>query len=302
MIVGAIDIGSTSTRLLITDGQADRVRRTTITGLGQGLGDAGAVDAERAAATLDCLGGYRRLLDEHGAEAVRAVATSSLRRADDGGDLLARAADVLGVRPEVIDGEEEGRLGFIGATARLDADRGPFVVVDLGGGSCEFSVADRAADRIDVFSAEFGAARLTERWIEHDPPRPEELTACLSVVEAHLDDVRRELPAVLDAPTWLGLAGTFCTFAAVDIGLEPYDRDQVNGFVLTRAAAEDVFRTLVTEPLVDRLTNPGLPPERATVIVGGACAVVAIMRFFALDEITVSDDDLLDGIARGLLG
>jgi exopolyphosphatase/guanosine-5'-triphosphate,3'-diphosphate pyrophosphatase len=292
--VAAVDIGSTSIRLLISDGGPDLERVTTVTRLGDGVGDRGALDPGRVEATLSVLGDFRSLLDRHGVERTRAVATSGLRRARNGDDFLDRAADVLGVRPEVIGGEEEGRLSFTGATARLDPARAPFVVFDLGGGSCEFVVDG------GTHSAEFGAARLTERWLAHDPPRPEELSACLSVVEAHLEDVRRELPAVTEAETWVGVGGTITTLAAVEIGLEPYDRDRINGFALTRAAAEDVYRTLVTEPLADRLHNPGLPADRAEVILGGACAVVAIMRFFALDELIISDAGLLDGVAAGL--
>jgi exopolyphosphatase/guanosine-5'-triphosphate,3'-diphosphate pyrophosphatase len=292
--LAAVDIGSTSTRLLVSAGREDLERVTTVTRLGDGVGDRGALDPARADDTLAALVEFRRLLDTHGVTRVRAVATSSLRRASDGDHFLDRAAEILGVRPDVIGGEEEGRLSFAGATARLDPDRGPFVVVDLGGGSCEFVVED------GTYSAEFGAARLTERWLRHDPPRPEELSACLSVIESHLEDVRRELPDVAEARTWVGLGGTITTFAAVEIGLEPYDRDRVNGFAMPRAAAEDVYRTLVTEPLADRLHNPGLPVDRAEVILGGACAVVAIMRVFGLDELVVSDDGLLDGVVAGL--
>ncbi|MEA3216346.1 MAG: exopolyphosphatase / guanosine-5-triphosphate,3-diphosphate pyrophosphatase [Acidimicrobiia bacterium] len=292
--VAAIDIGSTSVRLLIADGQSELERRTTITRLADGIDRRGSVDDQRAEATLDTLRSYREMLRAHGVERVRAIATSVLRRARDGEAFLDRVAEVLGVRPGVVSGEEEGRLAFAGATARLGADRGPFVVVDLGGGSCEFTTVE------GVFSAEFGAARLTERWVCHDPPQPEELVACLSVVEAHLDDVRRELPEVDEAKTWIGVGGTFCTFGAVDIGLEPYDRQRVNGYALSKDAAEDVYRTLVTESLEERVENPGLPADRAQVIVGGACAVVEIMRFFALDEIIISDDDLLDGLVAGL--
>jgi exopolyphosphatase / guanosine-5'-triphosphate,3'-diphosphate pyrophosphatase len=293
----AVDIGSTSTRLLVvgSDDQ-DRERVTTVTRLGDGVGDRGALDPARTRDTLAALGDFRQRLDRHGVERTRAVATSSLRRASDGDAFLDQAADVLGVRPEVIGGEEEGRLSFVGATARLDPAQGPFVVIDLGGGSCEFVVEEA------TYSAEFGAARLTERWLRHDPPRPEELTSCLSVIETHLEDVRRELVPVGEANTWVGLGGTITTFAAVELGLEPYDRNRINGFALGRAAAEDVYRTLVTEPLADRLHNPGLPADRAEVILGGACAVVAIMRFFALGELVISDAGLLDGVVAGLVG
>ena len=301
MIVAAVDIGSTSTRFLVTDGRGDLHRQATVTGLGRGLDERGTLADQAVAATLAVLAEAAEAAACHGAAVVHAVATSGLRRALDAERFLDRAAEVLGVRPEIIDGAAEGQLAFAGATGRLDPALGPFVVVDLGGGSCEFAVG--SAGRCDgVFSAEFGAARLTETYIEHDPPRPEELVACLSIVEAHLEDVRQALPGVADARTWVGVAGTFNTFAAVDLGLAEYQRQLVNGFELTKVAAEDVYRTLVTERFADRIHNPGLSRDRAEVIVGGACAVVAIFRGFGLDRMMISDDDALDGLAARLLG
>lgn len=296
-LVGVVDIGSTSTRLLVTDGRHERERSTVVTGLGDGLGATGRLAPDGVAATLGRLEDVAARLATHGVEPARltVVATSALRRAGDAAAFLDRAAAVLGVRPRVLDGDEEARLAYRGATAGRDPAGGPFAVVDLGGGSCEF------ATDADQCSVEFGAARLTADWISHDPPRPEELVACLSIVEAHLDDVRRRLEDLADARTWLALAGTFQTFAAVELGLATYDRALVDGFVLSRAAAEDVYRTLVMEPLADRVHNPGLPRERAEVIVGGACAVVEILRFFDLDEVVVSEADLLDGAAAALL-
>lgn len=300
MIVAVVDIGSTTTRFLVTDGHKDLLRHSTITGLGKGLGPGGLLGPAGVDATLGVLAQAAAAAASHGAQRVCAVATSGLRRARDAEQFLDRAAAVLGVRPEVIDGNEEGHLAFAGATARLDPELGPFVVVDLGGGSCEFSIGS-AGQCEGVYSAEFGAARLTEQYVAHDPPQPEELVACLSIVEAHLEDVRQALPAVADARTWVGVAGTFCTFAAVELGLVDYQRDRVNGFELSRAAAEDVYRTLVMEPLADRVHNPGLSVERAEVIVGGACAVVAMLRGFGLERLLISDDDLLDGLAARLL-
>jgi exopolyphosphatase/guanosine-5'-triphosphate,3'-diphosphate pyrophosphatase len=199
---------------------------------------------------------------------------------------------------ETVSGEEEGRLAFAGATARQPPGLAPFVTVDLGGGSTEFAVGTSSCEA--VVSAPFGATMLTERYLPSDPPRPEELVAALSIAEAHLDDVARAVPAIPEAMTFLGLGGTFTTIAAVEIGLAQYDRSRVNGFRLDRAAAEDVYRTLVTERLADRLQNPGLPPERGGTIVGGACAVVAIMRYFGLDAVVISDNDLLDGLIGDL--
>src|SRR5207249_12327360 len=120
--------------------------------------------------------------------------------------------------------------------------------------------------------------------LHHDPPEPEELSAAISVAEAYLDDVVREIPAVKDARRLVGLAGTITTVAAVEIGLAEYDRDKIHHFVLTRAAAEDVFRTLATESRADRVHNPGLEEARADVIVGGAAILVTVTRFHDFDE------------------
>ncbi len=147
-----------------------------------------------------------------------------------------------------------------------------------------------------------GCVRFTEKYLEHDPPRPEELVAALSVAEAYVDDVPQAIPQVGEARTFVGLAGTVTTAAAVEIGLTAYDRDRIHHFVLTKAAVEDVFRTLATEARADRLHNPGLEEARADVIVGGMCVLVTIMRRLGLEECLVSEADILDGLARSLLG
>jgi exopolyphosphatase/guanosine-5'-triphosphate,3'-diphosphate pyrophosphatase len=141
-----------------------------------------------------------------------------------------------------------------------------------------------------------GCVRFTETYIEHDPPRPEELVMCLSLAETFIDEVRREHPAIAEARTFVGLAGTVSTAAAVEIGLEQYDREQIHHFVLTREAVEDVFRTLATESRADRIHNPGLEEARADVIVGGMCVLVQLMRQLDLGHCLVSESDILDGL------
>jgi exopolyphosphatase/guanosine-5'-triphosphate,3'-diphosphate pyrophosphatase len=150
-------------------------------------------------------------------------------------------------------------------------------------------------------SVDIGCVRLTERFLHGDPPRPEELSQALSVVHDYLDDVEREIPAVNDAVRLVGLAGTVTTVAAVEIGLSTYDRDRIHHFLLTRAAAEDVFRTLATEKRADRIHNPGLEEARADVIVGGCCVLVGVMRHFGFETCLVSEADILDGLAVSLL-
>ena len=150
-------------------------------------------------------------------------------------------------------------------------------------------------------SVDVGCVRITERYLHSDPPSPLELSQAITVMHAHLRDVKRELPAVVEARRLVGLAGTVTTMAAVEIGLPVYDRDRIHHFVLTREAAEDVFRTLATESRADRAHNPGLEEARADVIVGGAAILVAVMRHFDLDECLVSESDILDGLLDSVL-
>lgn len=294
MRVAAVDIGTNSVRMLLRDGDAELARTAVITRLGQGVHTAGRLADGAVARTLDELTRLRAILDEHDVHRVRAVATSAVRDAADGDAFLDRAAAILGTRPVLLSGEEEGRLTFVGATAPLDPARGPFLVVDIGGGSTEFIVG---TDRLDgVRSVDIGCVRLTEAHLHHDPPLPEELANAIGLAADHLEDVRRELPLVDEARTLVGVAGTITTVAAVELGLAVYDRARVHHLELDRAAVEDVFRTLATEPLADRVHNPGLQPERADVIVGGLCILVAIMRGLEAPSLLVSETDLLDGI------
>ena len=287
--VAAIDIGTNSTRLLVGD-----ERRTVITRLGRGVDRTGRLDEGAVTRTIDVLRDYAAVISDAGASQVRVVATSAARDAANREDFFTAAAEVLGVRPEVLTGEEEGRLAFLGAISDLDTADGPFLVFDIGGGSTEFVVGGDRADQ--VLSVDTGSVRLTEQWLHSDPPTAEELSMAVSVVRAYLDDVTREMPATRSAACLVGLAGTVTTIAAVELG--GYDRDRVHHFRLSRNAAEDVFRTLATEPLADRRANPGLEADRADVIVGGCCILVAIMRHFDVDSILVSESDLLDGIVR----
>ena len=303
-VVAAVDCGTHSTRLLVArarpDGSLETLERLmTVTRLGAGVGRTGRLDPASVERTLEVLRRYRDVLGVHGVEAVRATATSAARDAANREDLLSPASEVLGAPIELLTGEEEGRLSFLGATAELDPADGPFLVFDIGGGSTEYAVGTTEAE--GVVTVDIGCVRLTEAYLEHDPPTAVELSSAISVVQAHLEDVSRELPDAKAAQTAVGLAGTVSTVAAVEIGLATYDRDRIHHFRLTRAAAEDVFRTLATEPLADRVLNPGLERERADVIVGGCCVLVATMRFFDLDEILVSEADILDGLARSLL-
>ncbi len=299
--VAAVDCGTNSTRLLVTDGPGrTRQRLMTITRLGEGVGRTGRLQPEAIDRTLEALRGYRKVLDDHAVTDLRASATSAARDAANRDDFLDGAEAVLGTRPELLSGAEEARLSFAGAVADLDPADGPFLVVDIGGGSTEFAVGGREAT--GALSIDVGCVRMTELYLHHDPPTPTELSQLLSVVRSHLDDVARELPEASTAPCLVGLAGTVTTVAAVELGLAAYDPERIHHFPLTRAAAEDVFRTLATEPRAARIHNPGLEEARADVIVAGAAILVAVLRYFDADACLVSEADILDGLAAGLLG
>jgi exopolyphosphatase/guanosine-5'-triphosphate,3'-diphosphate pyrophosphatase len=303
--VAAIDCGTNSTRLLVVGPKGDTLERLMrITRLGQGVDRTKALAPEAIERTVEVLREYRGVMDRLGVERGRLIATSAARDATNREDFLAAAEAATGVRPELLDGGAEGRLSFAGATAALPSDDGPFLVVDIGGGSTEFALGPDPLcphEVTGVVSIDVGCVRITERFLHGDPPRPEELSQALSVVHDYLDDVRRELPGVDDAARLVGLAGTVTTVAAVEIGLPAYDANRIHHFLLRRAAVEDVFRTLATERRSDRVHNPGLEEARVDVIVGGCIVLVAIMRHFDFGECLVSEADILDGLAATLL-
>ncbi len=265
-----------------------------ITRLGRGVDATSRLDPAAIEQTVQVLREYRQVMDNHGVEQARVTATSAARDAANRDDFFDAAEAAIGTRPELLGGVEEGRLSFLGATSGLDPAEGPFLVVDIGGGSTEFALGTTESD--EVVSVDMGCVRVTERFLKADPPDPVELSQAISVVHAHLDDVEREAPAAKGARRLVGLAGTVTTVAAVELGLADYRPERIHHFVLTRAAAEDVFRTLATENRADRVHNPGLEEARADVIVGGAAILVTVMRHFGFEECLVSEADILDGL------
>ena len=203
------------------------------------------------------------------------------------------------MRPELVSGEEEARLAYRGCTSHVDVDKNGHLIIDIGGGSTELIVGTTQLSR--AHSIDVGAVRMTERHLQHDPPLPEELLNAIGEVQDLFDDVVRANPSITHVRQIIGTAGTIVTIAAVELGQQVFDADELHGFRLTREAIEDVFRTLATEPLIDRIHNPGLPRDRADVIVGGCCVLVALMRTLDADELIVSTNNILDGVCAELL-
>ena len=293
-IYAGIDCGTNSTRLIIGDGSETFEREMTITGLGRGVDATGRLSDEGIERVRAALEKYKAIMDGYDIAGLRMTATSAARDAANRDTFFDISEQTVGVRPELISGHEEAELSFMGATAELDPADGPFLVFDIGGGSTEFAVGSSRME--GGISTDMGSVRFSEKYVESDPPLPEELVACLSVAEAHLDDVAREVPMALGARQLVGLAGTVSTAAAVEIGLVEYDRSQVHHFRLTREAIEDVYRTLVTEPREARKFNPGLEPGRVDTIVGGMCILARIVRYFGAEDVLVSESDILDGL------
>jgi exopolyphosphatase / guanosine-5'-triphosphate,3'-diphosphate pyrophosphatase len=299
-VAAAVDIGTNACRLLITDDRAVLDRRAVITRLGQDLAGSGRLSRAGAERTLAALREYGAILKDRRVTRARAVATAAGRAAADLDEFFVDAEQALGVSPEVITADLEARLTFRGAVASLPATEGPFLVVDVGGGSTELVFGGGEPDQI--ISLDLGSEHLSAAELPSDPPRPEELSNAISIVHDHIDEALRAMPGAAEARTIVGVGGTVTTIAAVELG-QPAGGgpdDPTHHFFLTRDAAEDVFRTLAQEPLADRVHNPGLPPERAGIIVGGCCIVVGFLRRLPASGLLVSVHDLLDGIVAEL--
>jgi exopolyphosphatase/guanosine-5'-triphosphate,3'-diphosphate pyrophosphatase len=301
--VAAIDCGTNSTRLLIAGpGGQTLERRMRITRLGQGVDRDRRLDPAAIERTVSVLRQFRADMDGHGVQRARVAATSAARDASNRDDFFAAAAEAVGVWPELLGGEEEGRLSFRGATAELDRAGAPWLVADIGGGSTELIVgSDPNAKPAAVISLDIGCVRISERFLRSDPPGGTELAAARSWVADLLRDVSARAPAFDAAGTLVGLAGTVASLAAIDQGLETYDRSRVHHYLLTREAIDRILATLAAEPTRARRRRPGVEPDRADVIVGGTVVLAELMRHFDFDVCLTSEADILDGLVSTLL-
>ncbi|MGA1239171.1 MAG: hypothetical protein ACO3XZ_00345 [Ilumatobacteraceae bacterium] len=297
-VFAAIDIGSNSTNLLIVDQSGKTLERVVrSTRLGANLATTGALSADAFRRTLDCLSEYESLIKQHNVSHRRTVATAACRAANNTNQFFAEVKKISGTEPELISGEIEGALSFVGATSALD-EKMSTLVIDIGGASTELMVGTETLDF--AVSIPFGAVSITEAELHRDPPRPEELTNAISLVSDAVDDIAHNYPLIGHVDRVVGVAGTIVTVAAVEVGQKTFDPSALHKLKLSREAIEDVFRTLATEPLSDRVFNPGLPRDRADIIVGGCCVLVAVMRRLQISELIVSQYNLLDGLISEL--
>jgi exopolyphosphatase/guanosine-5'-triphosphate,3'-diphosphate pyrophosphatase len=295
--VAAIDCGTNSLRLLITEQGRDLVREMRIVRLGHGVDRTGRLDPAALERTRSALADYKRLIDGHGVTRVRMVATSATRDAENAGDFHDMVLATLGRPAEVITGEQEAALSFAGAVAGLPHDdHRSYLVVDIGGGSTEFV---RGTERVErSMSVDVGCVRMTERHLRSDPPSPVELDAAVG-------DISRAVGTALSyvdgaGQHLVGLAGSVTTIAGIALDLPRYDPDRIHHSVLTAAAVEEIAARLSTMDHAQRAAIPVMHPGRVDVIIAGALVLREVMRQTGATEITVSEHDILDGIAGSI--
>jgi len=297
--LGAIDIGTNSVRLLVTDAAGNELERLMrMTRLGQGVDVTGELAPEAIARTVAVLSDYLARMRAHGVTRVRAVATSAARDARNGSQFFDAAQAALGTRPELLSGDAEARLSFHGATLGLPQDQGPFLVIDLGGGSTEFVLGTEAPEA--AISLQMGCVRMSERHLHGDPPTTAQVAACEADVRRELERVR----VVLDprhARTVIGLAGTVTALSAMQLGLSRYDATRTHHSRLRAEQVSALCARLAAATVAAR-RELLVEPARAEVIVGGAIVLATTMKELGLSELLVSENDILDGLAASLRG
>jgi exopolyphosphatase/guanosine-5'-triphosphate,3'-diphosphate pyrophosphatase len=314
--VAAIDCGTNSIRLLVAELTArhdgtfdlrDLHREMRIVRLGQGVDSTGELAPEAIERTRVALVDYAVAARRKGVEKIRMVATSATRDASNRDEFFAMTREVLGIEAEVITGDEEARLSFTGAVGEQDPDDGPFVVVDVGGGSTELVLGNwdgRWAEVIAAKSVDIGCVRITERALKSDPPTPEEIAAADALAGEVLTEAL-EAVDVSKAKTWIGVAGTITTLSAVAQGLTEYDSARTHLSRLSRADIDRLTVDLLSVDHATRAANPVIHPGRVDVIGGGSVIVRALAEQLAARggpaELVVSEHDILDGIALSLV-
>ncbi len=296
--VAVIDLGTNSTRLLVgrvRDGRVEQLeRRTTVTRLGDGVDESGRLTAAAVERVAAAVGEYREIIDRLGAEPVVAVATSAVRDARNANDLVEALRERHGVEVHTISGEDEARLTFSGATAGAEPAQAPTLVIDIGGGSTEYVMGEPGREPEFHVSTRMGSVRHTERHLHSDPPSADELATLAADADRILSteippDVRDRVKRAI------AVAGTATSLAAIDLELDPYDSERVHRYVLGRASVERDLARLARLPLEPRTHVVGLHPERAPTIVAGVAILARSLRHFGLDEVTVSEADILQG-------
>ncbi len=307
MRVAAVDCGTNSIRLLVADLDPDAAtltdvdRRMTIVRLGQDVDRTRRLAPEALARTFAACDDYAAAVRATGAERLRFVATSASRDVENRDEFVAGVRDRLGVDPEVVTGDEEAALSFIGATRELVGSglAEPFLVTDIGGGSTELVLGTPGAAPTAARSVDVGCVRMTERHLHDDPPTAAQVAAARADVEAAVRLAAETVP-LADACTLVGLAGSVTTVAAMALDLPAYDRDRIHHARIPSADVHRVADRLLAMTRAERAALPFMHPGRVDVIGAGALVLAVLMEHVPVDDVVVSEHDILDGICWSL--
>jgi exopolyphosphatase / guanosine-5'-triphosphate,3'-diphosphate pyrophosphatase len=303
--VAAIDCGTNSIRLLIAEpdgsgGLNDLERRLEVVRLGQGVDASGEFHPDALHRTFTAVDEYAKLIKKADVpvEKVHFVATSATRDVQNRHSFFAGVRERLGVVPDVISGETEARLSFIGALSRVTPEGEPVLVMDIGGGSTELITGSANGDMNSAISLDIGSVRVTERFLKRNPVADDDLERAIAYVDDLLADSGVDFATI---GTWIGVAGTVTTLAAVYLELEHYDRERVHGAVIPLPALQDLLHRLAGLTVEQIRALPSMHPGRADVITGGALVGARVAACLSVPDLIVSESDILDGIALGIL-
>jgi exopolyphosphatase/guanosine-5'-triphosphate,3'-diphosphate pyrophosphatase len=306
--VAGIDCGTNSIRLLIADlvpgapaSLIDVHREMRVVRLGEAVDRTGLLSAPALARTGAALADYADLIRQNGVGEVRMVATSASRDATNSGEFTDLVRRQLGIEAEVITGLAEAELSFTGAVSGLSGTADPLLLADIGGGSTELVLGSTTAGVRAAHSMDVGCVRMTERHLHSDPPQPVEVAATLADLQLALEEAAFEVP-VAEAASFVGVAGTVTTIAAIALGLPHYDPVAIHGSVLDYQQVADVTSELLAMTHAQRAALPVMHPGRVDVIGGGALVLRTMMEFLGAERVIVSEHDILDGIALSLAG
>ena len=308
MNLAAIDIGTNSTRLLISDHTNGEVRTLIremyITRLGKGIKESGVISEENELLTIKTLKRYKSLIDKFEVKKYLAVGTSGLRRAVNCSEFVNKVFKETAIEIEIISGSKEAEFSFNGAVRNLNFPLNigtpqKILVMDIGGGSSEFVLGDKDSNIMLVNSIDLGCVRATEDYLHSDPPKEHEITRLNIAIEEKLEQSLGEFKKYEDFIIF-GLAGTISTLASISLNLKKYDMEKVNYHVLNIKKIINIFNDLCILTTEERKKVTGLEPKRADVILGGIAIVIKVLKYFKKDKIIVRENDILDGIIYSL--
>jgi exopolyphosphatase/guanosine-5'-triphosphate,3'-diphosphate pyrophosphatase len=294
--VAAIDCGTNSVRLLVTEDGADLHRETRIVRLGQGVDRTGLLAPEAIARTRAALADYAGIIDRLGVHRTRMVATSATRDARNRADFVEMVHATLGIEPEVVTGLAEAELSYSGAVGTLPDLTEPVLLIDLGGGSTELVLG---GSPLRAHSMDIGSVRMTERHLSDDPPTERQIEAAVADVRAALEAAHDDVP-VEQASSVVGVAGTITTLAAIALGLDKYDSTAIHGSSIPASAVADITARLLRMNSEQRAAIRVIHPGRVDVIAAGALVLRTVLERAGATELIASENDILDGIAQSI--